>query len=113
METSLKPKWSRRSSRPGSTGRGSGTEIGRALSRQRDERQTLLIPFFGYWFKTPSAIPTSRDTDLMTRRSRVPQTTKRRQVAALQKIAPSSRHREIDDASAQQHEDVSVRELAS
>lgn len=59
----------------------------------------------------PSA--TADGTDLMTRRSRVPKITKRRQVAARQKIAPSSRHREVEELSAQQHEDVSVRQLAS
>ncbi|MGI8735540.1 MAG: hypothetical protein ACR2LM_19825 [Pyrinomonadaceae bacterium] len=59
----------------------------------------------------PSA--TADGTDLMTRRSRVPETTKRRQVAALQTIAPSSRHREVEQVSAQQHEDVSVRTLAN
>ncbi|PYS20529.1 MAG: hypothetical protein DMF72_20890 [Acidobacteria bacterium] len=47
----------------------------------------------------PSA--TADGTDLMTRRSRTSQ------------IAPSSRHREVEHLLAQQHNDVSVRELAS
>src|SRR5881394_3707860 len=108
METSLKPKWSRRSSRPVSTGRGSGTEIRRALNRQRDERQMLLIPFL-------RTRPPPRDgTDLMTRRSRVPRITKRRQAAALlQRIALSLRHRGFDEVSVENHEPVSVRTLAS
>ena len=59
----------------------------------------------------PSA--TADGTDLMTRESCVPKITKRRQVAALQKIAPSSRHREVEQLSAQQHEAVNVRTLAS
>ena len=46
----------------------------------------------------PSA--TADGTDLMTRRSSIPKTTKRRQVAALQKIAPSSRHRGVEQLSA-------------
>ncbi len=59
----------------------------------------------------PSA--TADGTDLMTRRSRVPTVTKRRQVAALQKIAPSSRHRESEDAPNKNSRNVSVRQLAS
>ncbi len=39
--------------------------------------------------------------------------TKRRQVAALQNIAPSSRHREFVDAPNKNSRDVNVRTLAS
>ncbi len=38
---------------------------------------------------------------------------KSRSVATHAKIAPSSRHRQVEHSSAQQHEDVNVRELAS
>src|SRR6266536_886659 len=42
---------------------------------------------------------TADGTVLRSRESRVPKITKRRQVAALQTIAPSSRHREVDQLS--------------
>src|SRR5436853_320828 len=52
-------------------------------------------------------------THLMIRQSRVPKTTKRRQVAALQRIAPSSRHLAVEQLSHKQPDAVSVRTLAS
>jgi hypothetical protein len=59
----------------------------------------------------PSA--TADGTDLMTRGSRLPKVTKRRQAAALQKIAPSSRHRGVEVLSKKHSRDVNVRTLAS
>jgi integrase len=78
------------------------TKLGKVVRfKRRSERR----------MSNPSA--TADGTDLTTRESSVPRITKRRQVAALQKIAPSSRHREVGELSAQQHDAVSVRTLAS
>ena len=78
------------------------TKLGKVVRlKRRSERRS----------SNPSAI--AHGTDLMTRRSRTPKITKRRQAAALQKIAPSSRHRGSQAVTLENHEDVSVRQLAT
>jgi hypothetical protein len=66
-----------------------------------------------YTHQTPANLWKAVNTLGQTKLGKVVRFQKKKPVRSTKQIAPSSRHREVEQLLAQQHEDVSVRTLAS
>ncbi|MBA2705430.1 MAG: tyrosine-type recombinase/integrase [Blastocatellia bacterium] len=66
-----------------------------------------------YTHQTPANLCHAVNTLGQTKLGKVVRFPRKKRDRSTRQIAPSSRHREVDQLSAQHHEDVSVRQLAS